>query len=35
MGKDLDKDTVMARVFWITTIGMVLFGSAVSLFILF
>lgn len=34
MAKDYDADTVMWRVFWITTVGMVLFGLAVSIFIL-
>lgn len=35
MAKDYDADTVMWRVFAITTVGTFVFAGAVSLFILF
>lgn len=34
MAKDYDADTVMLRVFVITTVGAVLFSAAVLIFIL-
>lgn len=32
MGKDYTPDAVISRVFWITTVGVVLFSGAASVF---